>query len=421
MSRSSNNPHKAISSSEKSNHWILIVMGVLFCLISTPVVLSIPSEISSGNYAIFVALIFPLSGLGMLFGAWKMRQSYLFFGPTPLITSPVIGQVGGQMGGRIELAQAWEKRSLDVTLSCIHTYSTGSGKNSSTRQDILWQVHDKVYDHPSSLNPNGSTLEFCFDVPAGKATKETHSGRGSIHWQISIEGTVKGREFKRNWKIPAEVGTQTSDITIPQSHKEASHSAKRKQAEASIEQQIQSQQTADGIDITSDSGRNKSVSWFMALFGLVFTSTGCFLFYQAFQGEAMLWIMAPIFFLIGALILGFGIFLIGRKLECKIIGDQVHTRRSLFGRILYTRQATLTSPDQLLLKTTLTSTTNGKRTEYMAIYAKVALNSPNGSVKKEIKLVEGIEGNDAGEAMKRKLIDALLETNNDLKGELEAL
>ena len=159
----------------------------------------------------------------------------------------------------------------------------------------------------------------------------------------------------------------------------------------------------------------------MALFGLVFTAAGCFLFYQAFQGEAMLWIMAPIFFLIGALILGFGIFLIGRKLECKIIGDQVHTRRSLFGRILYTRQTTLTSPDQLLLKTTLTSTTNGKRTEYMAIYAKVELNGPNGSVKKEIKLVEGIEGNAAGEAMKRQLIDALLETNNDLKGELEAL
>ena len=129
----------------------------------------------------------------------------------------------------------------------------------------------------------------------------------------------------------------------------------------------------------------------------------------------MLWIMAPMFFCIGAAILGFGIFLVGRKLECKIIDDQVHIRRSVFGRILYTRQGKLTSSNQLILKTTMSSTTNGKHTEYMAIYAKVDINGPNGSVKKEIKLVEGIEGKAAGEAMERKLANHL---STDLSDEL---
>jgi hypothetical protein len=163
------------------------------------------------------------------------------------------------------------------------------------------------------------------------------------------------------------------------------------------------------------------MSWFLVLFGSIFTSVGCFLFYLAFQGELMLWVMAPMFFGIGAGILGFGIFLVGRKLECKIIDDQVHTRRSLFGRILYTRQGKLTSPDQLVLKTTMSSTSNGKQTEYMAIYANIEINGPNGSVKKQIKLVEGIEGKGAGEAMERKLADSLIEKNNNLNGELEAL
>ena len=142
------------------------------------------------------------------------------------------------------------------------------------------------------------------------------------------------------------------------------------------------------------------MSWFLVLFGAIFTSVGCFLFFQAFQGEAILWIMAPIFFAIGAGILAFGIFLVGRKLECKIIDDQVYVRRSVFGHILYTRQGALTSPDQVILKSTMSSTTNGKHTEYMGIYAKVDINTQNGLVKKEIKL---------------------LETHNNLKGELEAL
>jgi hypothetical protein len=406
-----------INSNEKSSHWVLVIMGILFILISSPIFISIPETLRLGDYKILIALIFPLAGLMMLFGGWRMRQRFLFFGPTPLSLSPAIGQVGGQIGGRIDLAQPWTELNFDVTLSCINTYTSGSGKNTSTRRDILWQEHDKPLD---SSNGSGSKLEFCFDVPAGERTKDTHNGRGSIHWEVTVEGLVNYKEFKRSWKIPVEVGTQTSAIIIPSVNKEATHSAKRKQAEASIEQQIQTTKTATGLDIISEQGRNKSMSWFMVLFGAIFASVGCFLFYQAFQGEAMLWVMAPIFFAIGAGILAFGIFLVGRKLECKIIDNQVYTRRSVFGRIIYTRQGKLTSPDQLLLKSTMSSTTNGQHTEYMGIFAKIDINGPNGSVNQEIKLVEGIEGKAAGEAMKRKLADALLENNNNLKGELEA-
>lgn len=411
------NTHQ-INSSQKSSHWIMVVIGIIILLISIPILLAIPEELTKGKHEILIALIFPITGLLMLFGAWKMRQKYLLFGPTPLTPSPLIGQVGGQVGGRIELAQPWAKRDLNITLSCINTYTSGSGKNSTTHRDILWQEHDKPLDKP---NGSGSTLEFCFDVPAGERTEDTYKGRGKIHWEVSIEGLINFVEFKRSWKVPVEVGTQASAIVIPSAHKEATHIAKRKQADASIEKQIQTQETDQGLDIISEQGRNKSMSWFLVLFGLIFTSVGCFLFYQASQGEHMLWIMAPIFFSIGAGILGFGIFLVGRKLECKIIDDQVYTRRSVFGRIMYTRQGKLTSPNQLLLKTTMSSTTNGKKTEFMAIYAKVDITGPNGSEKKEIKLVEGIEGKAAGEAMKRKLIDFLTAKNNsDLKGELEA-
>jgi hypothetical protein len=60
---------------------------------------SIAEEVRWGNNGIFVALIFPLAGLAMLFAGNKMRQKFLFFGPTPLVPSPTIGQVSGQIGG----------------------------------------------------------------------------------------------------------------------------------------------------------------------------------------------------------------------------------------------------------------------------------------------------------------------------------
>lgn len=405
-----------ISSNEKSSYWILVAIGILILLISIPIGFAIPQELSQGNMASLIALVFPLTGFLLVFGGWKMRQKFLFFGLTPLTPSPTVGQVGGQLGGRIDIAKPWQKRKLKVSLSCIHTYTSGSGKNTTTHRNILWQEDDIPLDRPSGA---GSKIEFCFDIPAGERTAANHRGKGKIHWEVQLEGVIDATPFNRTWKVPAEEGQLKSSIVVPTAHKEATHAVKRQQAEASIEQQIQTEKTAQGLDILSDQGRNKSMSWFMVLFGSIFTAAGCFLFYQAWQGELMLWLMAPIFFGVGASCMGFGIFLMGRKLECKIIDNQVHTRRSFFGRILYTRQGKLTSPDQLELKSTMSSTTNGKQTEYMAIYAKVDINGPNGLENKEIKLVEGIEGRAAGEAMERKLIDALLELNNDLQGELE--
>ena len=389
---------------------------------SAPVLLAIPEEIQKGDYSILIALLFPIVGLAMIFGSWKMRQKFLFFGRTPLSLSPSIGQIGGQIGGRIDIAKPWEKRALNISLSCIHTYKRGSGKNSTTHTNILWQEHDIPVDKPNPVNNQHSRLEFCFDVPAGKPTQETHSGSGTISWRVSAEGIISGTQFSRSWKVPVEEGTKSSHIVIPDVHKEASHRSKLKQAEESINKQINTTDTSNGLDIISEQGRNLSTSLFMMLFGSIFSSVGCFLFYQAYQGDMMLWIMAPIFFSIGAGILFFGIFLLGRKLECKIINETAYTRRSLFGRVLYTREIKLTSVEQIILKTTLTSTSGQKRTEFTAIYAyQNAKKSANNNRQKKIKLVEGIEGKAAGEAMKRKIIDNIFEHNDQLKGELEAL
>ena len=142
----------------------------------------------------------------------------------------------------------------------------------------------------------------------------------------------------------------------------------------------------------------------MTLFGAIFTGAGVFLFYQAIQSELILWLMAPIFFTIGFSILSFGVFLIGRKLECKIVGGTVYARRSLFGKVIYTREGLLNSADQLILKSTMSSQQGSNKTEYMALYATVS--DARGQSRK-LKLVEGIKGRGAGEAMERKIAGIL--------------
>ena len=406
---SKTNIPNAISSNEKSAYWILVGIGAIFILFSVPFLFQFPGEIRKGQYGILVVLVFPLIGMGVSFAGWKMRQKFLRFGLTPLVPSPLKGQIGGQIGGTIHFPKTLNNNSLKVTLNCVHTYTSGSGDNSTTHHNILWHNESKPFIKPGSY---GSDLLFCFDVPAGERPSGKHPRKGKISWQVIVEGTIGHEKFKRTWDIPAEAGNQTSALKIPTTHKEKIHQEKRQAAEASAEVQIQSEVTADGIDLVSEQGRNKTMSIPFMLFGLLFGGVGIGLFVAAFNGETMLWLMAPIFTAIGFGIFGLGLFLAGRKLECKVIDDTVHVRRSFFGRIIYTRQGKLTSANQLEMKCTMSSQNGSKLTEYFAIYANVM---DQNKMRKKLKLVEGIEGKMAAEAIQRKIEEAL---NSGLNEEL---
>lgn len=353
-------------------------------------------QIQEEDYAIYFLFIFLLIGIGSLFFGWFTRRKFLLFGKTPLTLSPQIGQVGGQIGGIIELEKYWGTHDLTVTLNCINKYTTYDNERNTTHNNILWlQENTPVYSQIS----HGSKIEFCFEVPAGQYTKKTYKGRGTIFWEVIVEGVMNGVKFKRSWEIPVEEGTQASSIVISNRHKDTSRTVTQQKAQESIEQQINTKRTSTGLDITSEQGRNKSTSIFILLFGAIFTTIG----YMTFdEYEFVKLIVGSVFFVIGCAVLCFSLFLAGRKLECIILGDTVKTRRSLFGCTISKNVAKLTSEKQLSLEVTMSSTINGKLTETMAIYANVS--SPKN---KKIKLVEGIQGRDAAKAMKKKLVNTL--------------
>lgn len=400
----------AISSNEKSSYWFLIGFGLLFMLPGILFVLEVAAAIRKEDYGIFAVLLFPAVGFGIAFAGWKMRQKFLFFGPTPLVPSPLSGQIGGQLGGSIHFTKTVQQSALKVHLACVHTYTSGSGDNKSTHHSTLWDNDSKPFIKPG---PYGTELQFCFDVPAGERPSGRHPRKGSVSWQVSIEGQVDGQPFKRSWKVPATPGTSVCALKIPSAHKEKIHQEKRQAAEASANTQIQTEITSDGIDLVSEQGRNKTMSIPFMLFGLIFGGVGIGLFVGAFNGEMMLWLMAPIFTAVGFGIFGLGLFLAGRKLECKVIDDTVHVRRSFFGRIIYTRQGKLTSANQLELKETMSSQSGNKRTEYFALYAQVM---GENKIRQKLKLVEGIEGKMAAEAIQRKIEEALSSGLNDELG-----
>lgn len=390
------------SSREKSGHWLMVGFGAVFILLPSPAYLEVWKEVSRGNYMILLVLLFPLAGAGIALAGLRMRNNYRFFGPTPLALDPQPGQAGGQVGGSIQLGRALSaEQSVTVWLSCIRCYYSGSGKDRKTRESIRWQNRQRAWCRPVQ---SGTEIQFCFDAPADQpATRERDrsvSGRKDwIRWRVELDGQVQGRALKRSWDVPVEAGSGSSRYELPASHLEADQRDRKMDALESANQQIEVEQTSEGLHLISRAGRNLGMKLGLLVFGCAFAAVGTFLFIQAAEEGFMLYIMGSIFGLIGYPMVLATLYTLARRLDAWVRGGEVRNQRRWLGIVLFRREGQLLNADQLVLESGMSSTSNGRKTEYMTLYAKV-----DG---KKLRLAEGIAGREAGEALREAVLRTL--------------
>jgi hypothetical protein len=393
---------KGLFSEQKGTHGLLYKIGSLPLAVAVPIFVA---GIFEQKNSMYVGL--GLAAIGLIFFAIAKhkKKQYMAIGTTLLELSPIPGSIGGQVGMRFLLKAKPRGESLKLRLDCRHTYSSGSGDSRSTHSDFLFQEEAEAY---LKYSPSGYEVCGVFDVPDRLPETDASGYKGTISWNVMSTGLIVSddivpgtqvnavHEFKRSWVIPVLKGKDKSSLRIPTQHTEQAEAASLKQARASAVEQIQLEASKEGLQLTSESGRNSSMWLFLIGFGALFTAAGCGLTYVAYTNNPLLWLMAPIFLLVGLGIMLSGIFISGRKLETKFNGSHFQVTRSLFGIQLYSRQGRIEDVSQFTLKSTMSSTgQDGLKAEYMAIYGNV--------VGKNVKLVEGIKGRKAGEAMLDRL------------------
>jgi hypothetical protein len=408
---------EGIPSDQRGSYKILLFIGCLFVLISAPLLFIIVDALQDGEPEVLLGLIFPLVGSGAIYAALRMRKRYLQIGQTLFYPDPLPGHAGGQVGGYFHLASGEWVTSPQVRLTCVHIYSTGSGKESKTHHDVIWQSKGRAHCEP---NNSGCNVHALFDVPADLPGSGSPSGyRGRIQWNLHCDGIVSVPvaaarnprvdnsramrdsnrlqvEFERSWSIPVEKGQQTSSFQMPAEEQEAWNQQQREDAHTSAAAQIAMTAAGSGLHLESAAGRHTGMALGLLVFGLIFDCVGVFLFFMAAQGELMLWLMAPVFLLVGLLVTWLGVFWLGRGLEADVEPGRVRVVRRLFGIALYQRSAEINAASPLTLDMGMSSSNqNGISTEYFSLQVEAG--------GKKIKLAEGIEGREAAEALKEKV------------------
>jgi hypothetical protein len=194
-----------VKSSDLGQVKIMAFMGIVFCAMGglfTAVIL--PKELHNGNYAALFILFFPLVGLGFLTAVLRVVLARRRYGDCVFEMAAIPGALNGTLEGIIQTGARLEpEHGIQLKLSCIRRVTTGSGKNRSTQEHVLWQ-DEKVLKADAGLpepEPGHTGIPIYFRLPADQPESTVGSGDG-IHWRLEARAKMPGMSFHTTFIVP---------------------------------------------------------------------------------------------------------------------------------------------------------------------------------------------------------------------------
>ena len=278
------------------------------------------------NYIALVAWLFPLFGLGLLYWAIKKTKEWKRFGITLLTMDPYPGSINGHVGGHVQVNMPYDpKLNYKVTLNCVHSYASGSGKSRTRHQSVKWQ--DKGY---AKVKPKAQNifLEFCFDVPDNLPISQEVSD--SYHlWRLDLESEMEGADLNRSFVIPV-YNTEQHQTQIYSDFDSAEYQPLGVD-KLTIQSLIPFKDSSSMRDIYYPMFRKPAMSLGLTFVGAIFAVVGLFLWQQASKDDwtfsFILYFMSSVFSFIGGAILIGGIYSAFNSLHVKLDGFTLHYKR----------------------------------------------------------------------------------------------
>jgi hypothetical protein len=266
------------SGSKKSVFFLWLFTGV-WNLISAPVVfISLPEELRKGNHAVLIALLFPIVGIGMIIYALNLTLAWRKFGQSLFEMAAIPAAPGGTLEGQIQVnTKLQPQHGLHLRLSCILRTTTGSGKDRSTSEKILWQDEKWLRPDLPQTDLNATGIPVYFKLPDNQPESTPAKGDG-IHWCLEASAKLHGPDFHARFEVPVFKLPEVPELSDdPTARYQMSLDEIRKQ----IHSKIQVNDLPDGgKEFIFPAARNVGPAAGLTLFWLIWTGIVVLLFWK---------------------------------------------------------------------------------------------------------------------------------------------
>ena len=156
-----------IVSSAQKTMLAALTIALFWNMVTAPLWFVLPGEIlDKGNRWALLGLIFP--AIGLLLAGWAIVSILRWrkFGQSVLQMAFVPGVIGGQLAGVIRTsAKVRPEDGFHLRLRCVRRITTGSGKQRSTSESILWEEERIVMHELLEDQAEQSAIPVEFQIP----------------------------------------------------------------------------------------------------------------------------------------------------------------------------------------------------------------------------------------------------------------
>ncbi len=192
-----------VKGASKSTLVVSWVFAVFWNLISVPLLFQLPKEYARGNTVALIGLLFPLVGVGMIIWAVRATVRHRKFGTSTFAMTALPGVIGGRVRGAIETGlQTLPDKGVALKLSSIRRTVSGTGKNRTTHERVLWQEESNI--PRARLQPayRGTSVPVEFRVPYECEQTDETDPSNSIVWRLEADADIPGIDFKTQFEVP---------------------------------------------------------------------------------------------------------------------------------------------------------------------------------------------------------------------------
>jgi HEAT repeats len=177
---------------------------ILATMIAVPIVTTaLPPLLRNSDPKALILIGLCLVPLILLVGALRATirrerygNTYFEFGSLPFCPGK---RISGQIQLRLPTSTA---HGVDLRLSCIRRIVTGSGKEQSTNEIVLWQNQTNVLQTALSVGPLGAAIPVDFGIPQDAYETNHDEDRDQLLWILQAQADVPGVDYLDKFEVP---------------------------------------------------------------------------------------------------------------------------------------------------------------------------------------------------------------------------
>jgi hypothetical protein len=110
---------------------------------------------------------------------------------------------GKHVSGQIQLRLPTSTpHGVDLQLSCVRRIITGSGKQQTTNEIVLWQGQTNVPQAALASGPLGTAIPVDFGIPQDAYETDHEQARDQLLWLLTAKADVPGVDYSDKFEVP---------------------------------------------------------------------------------------------------------------------------------------------------------------------------------------------------------------------------